>query len=607
MAKDSQLSPFERHVEKVVLAVCVLLLVYVLVYFARSSPRLTEVKVITTAGTSRKKMVAPEGLDQAVAEAVHNAYDVIVNSDVTAPPPIVVNDSMRLRDQPFPDSFAIVPLSSGQMTEGTGIAPQPELIRPTLAEVAEALPAPSKPDVWAGPELPNRENLRDVVVAHIVSVYQIKLLDKKLEEVLAGSAVPEQFVALRVEAEVEELLPDRTWTNRRAVNAVSLPILDRDGKEIQTPALPGYDGTNKEDIDEIIKQLSQDWQERILQPEYWDIWWPGYGWIGWRVHLPRTSVSEWFEQPEEGTTRRPSPPTVRPKRTTPAPRVPAKPKRPVRRTLPPDLPLEMIPPDELMREYEMPDELRRRRRPAPAPTTPRRRPRPKPKLRIPTPVGEEELPPPPDETPVPALAEQLQRGEVLIWMHDTSLESTKVYRYRLRLVLANPLLTYARDVKEGHEADARKPSVTTPWSEWSQQVSVPRATEFFVTGSSSTLRRISVTVFAHSLGQRVKRTFPVSVGQAIGGEVKVGVIDPSTGERLEQDVDFSTGAIVVALDFKKRITGGGGIARQTVELLLLDENGRLKSQTGALDRSSERYKELLKEARRAEAAAREQE
>jgi hypothetical protein len=110
-------------------------------------------------------------------------------------------------------------------------------------------------------------------------------------------------------------------------------------------------------------------------------------------------------------------------------------------------------------DYEEQDE---ERPPSPTPTTP--------PVQIPAP----QLP------VVPDIAYQMQTGQVLVWFHDNSLQPLKVYRYRLGVKFLNPLLGFDNAVKA--PAFAAAPSVTTPFSEWSDPVQVPQATEFFLQG-----------------------------------------------------------------------------------------------------------------------------
>lgn len=206
----------------------------------------------------------------------------------------------------------------------------------------------------------------------------------------------------------------------------------------------------------------------------------------------------------------------------------------------------------------------------------------------------------PEAKLVPTLQEQIEKGEVLFWFHDTTLESMKEYQFRVRLVLANPLLMYDTedDPQDGRTAKAR-----TPFSTWSDQVSVPRAAEFFVTGSTPGKDMVTVKVFTRSLGQWVSSQFKVAPGDYVGSEVeKVRVVNPASGEATTAKVDFSTGAQVIGLDFEKRYRRRTTFGK-TVEMVYLDENNQLQTRDRRSDEQSERYKKLRKEVQSARDSA----
>ena len=204
---------------------------------------------------------------------------------------------------------------------------------------------------------------------------------------------------------------------------------------------------------------------------------------------------------------------------------------------------------------------------------------------------------------IPSLSEQQQRGKLLVWFHDSSLQASRLYRYRIRLVLANPLLTYTQDVAK--PADATVPVVRTPWSEWSDEVSVPRETEFFIVGSGGD--RARVKIYVRSLGQRVSQTFDVAQGQSIGYLVRKNVNNPVTNKLMPRDVDFSTGVVAVEVNTAKSIQRGP-VTRSTTEILYLDDKGQLKRciSIDDMDKESPEYQlydRLEKELRLAGASA----
>ena len=204
---------------------------------------------------------------------------------------------------------------------------------------------------------------------------------------------------------------------------------------------------------------------------------------------------------------------------------------------------------------------------------------------------------PPQVPVVPPFDEQIKEKDkdVLVWFCDTSPESGKVYRYRIRLKLVNPLLTYVNDVKDRDAASV--PTLDTPWSEFSDPVSVPPTAEFFLTGSFPSKGQVMVTVFSTCLGQVVKQTVTVTPGQSVQTEASVDVSDPRkpTEKPIAMKVNFAAGAVVVGINFGKTILKGGVLAK-TDEMLYLDSAGTLRSRLLEFDSQSDVYKKFNSQA-----------
>lgn len=167
------------------------------------------------------------------------------------------------------------------------------------------------------------------------------------------------------------------------------------------------------------------------------------------------------------------------------------------------------------------------------------------------------------------LAKQFEQERILIWFHHDGLASRTSYRYKAQLLLLNPLLTHDNLVDPETPEHAQKATLVTPWSPWSEPVFVPKTTSFLLTGSNPTSRPpyLTVTVFARALGKQVSRRFKVFPGQPIGG--------PHT------DADFSTGAVVVDLNFHRYVSA----RTKTPEMLYLDDNGQLRSRLYMIDKA----------------------
>ena len=192
-----------------------------------------------------------------------------------------------------------------------------------------------------------------------------------------------------------------------------------------------------------------------------------------------------------------------------------------------------------------------------------------------------------------------QQGQAAIaFFDDSTMTIGPTYRYRVQLVVVNPLLTYDEAVAKDRHAEARQKFLTSKPSEWSDPVSVHREVYFFITGVNPLANKMTVTVYARQWGQWVAKSFDVQVGEFVGGVEKVDLMDPMGRGKKSADVDFSTGCVAVRLDFKKMLSRKGFNFR-TCEMLYVDAEGRLQSRLKAWDDGSDRRKELQEAVRKA--------
>ena len=103
-------------------------------------------------------------------------------------------------------------------------------------------------------------------------------------------------------------------------------------------------------------------------------------------------------------------------------------------------------------------------------------------------------------------------------------------------------------------------------------------------------QQLFCTVFTRSLGQVVAEKFAVLPGRFIGGNKIKMIKNPVNGMRVRKVVDFSTNAVVVHIDFSRKVASRMGF-REIRELLCL-EGGKLVSHTLVKDMSPDdkRYK-----------------
>ncbi|MFW6132938.1 MAG: hypothetical protein ACOC8F_03515 [Planctomycetota bacterium] len=607
MAEKEQISPLAQHVEKGVLGVCVLILLSLALTYGTGTTTVelngSEVPLgklgeeVLRAAERRAQAARNAGLED---EQIQDVTDELVALLAEPFPPGLVAD--------WPETALAPPLQ--RLPVGPQFGPLPEIARvepPAPEDVVVSIdvlqdhvPRPTQPNANVVRELRNlpveSERAPEKIVAHVAGTYAVMQLLEQWRRDLRKMEVPPRFAVLSVRVQRSELQLDGTWNEPRTVTTVTS---SRRGQGLEAPPEPeellgAYDGS-EESRREIRRQMDRGsillerrrvpdeetgemtvvWTPVVeqrgaedaildaLQPPYVDVYAPITGqWYPWRIHLPETSVSR-AERARLEAEAGPDAEDERPGldvRRGPTRRTPTRRRTPRRA---PDY--SEIPPEELemyMEEYDRPPpEYERRPRPTPTPR--------------PQPTRPEEQIKGPEPTPVPTLARQLDSpdGTLLVWFHDTdNLQAGRTYRWRYRLVLANPLLTYDTEVRDPAEAQQR--FIETAWSAWSQEASAPEVAEIFVTGGSTSLQTAYVTVFRQVRGQTVEARFSVAPGQQIGAPQSKDLLDPLTGERIRRDVDFATGAVVVARDLDKPIRRKGRTT-DTIEVTYVDAKGQL--------------------------------
>lgn len=119
-------------------------------------------------------------------------------------------------------------------------------------------------------------------------------------------------------------------------------------------------------------------------------------------------------------------------------------------------------------------------------------------------------------------------GDILIWAHDDSLQEGKSYRYRLRVVVKNPVYNTNAAEKKLADVLALPESAASSWSDWSKPVSIVPAVRVQLVSNVVGKDQVRFSVFRWHGGKNIKcaKPFVVSCGDTVGG--------------MEGDVDFST-------------------------------------------------------------------
>ncbi len=559
MAKGGETNFLVQHIEKIVLAICICLFVFVLIQFVASSPR-------------QGGGMAPAQVDKKILDQAQNKQDSYQREKPTVEN---VPDFLKQFEDARKGSFQIdQTINLTPPTKGINLAFAPGESQPIALADITPIPQPGKPLSWAGWEVPsNQGDPADEVTCHVVAVYPWAELVKKWNSVLKDNPrIPVSLVAVAVKAEIQQMNQDGSWSPAKNANVTTPMMYDSRGSWIGPPALPAYDGIDVRPIRQAVALMSDNkLQELILQPEYFDIWRSSdASWGSWAIHLPKTTV---HDIKADSQTNQP---------------IPSRSAQPGR----------SYDPESSSRRSRGRDEGGRESR-SYDPEAPRRRSRSRDEGGRESRSYEQSISPSKTEsqaskTGLVSLYRQKQSGQILLWIHDNSLEPMKAYRYRIQLSLVNPLFTYDREVK--NKEDATIPTIESPWSEWSDTVFIPNTNEFHLIGQNPDAGEVRIQVYGQALGQRLRKNFPVALGEKIGKRKPAKVVDLITGQRVSREVNFDTGSYAVHIDFDKEVyVNNLPRPQKTAEVIFLDANGQLRSKLLALDDDSDRQKQLIKQ------------
>lgn len=194
-----------------------------------------------------------------------------------------------------------------------------------------------------------------------------------------------------------------------------------------------------------------------------------------------------------------------------------------------------------------------------------------------------------------------KEGEPALWFHDDSVAPGKTYRYRLRVKLWNPYVGRRASLRDPALAD--KTVLVGEWSLPSAPITVAPRRHFFVRGPVFGEPAATVEVFTWHKGNWLKEDFKVRVGDAVGEprEVRTGELDKDDKPKRET-VDFGTGALVLDLRFDEPVLLRRAAGKQgefayreakTVALVYLDPvDGQVKERLSEVDRNDPIYKKV---------------
>ena len=529
MAKSSQ-SFLTKHMEKIALGVGLgVLAIVALCQWGGSDP---------TVQLGQKQVPVQDAnrelLDQ-VNFKLHHPTIIDPKTDMGEVPPLD-KDFEKALTAVLPEQITQTVAMSTPFT--VLVDPLPKMPPPRkfeLTELQAVIPAPEKPIAIGGPELRQTgETPSDQLVIHILGAVRSEAVYKNCAKLLDGYLVP-QLTYLGIEVQAQELREDGAWGEATTVKGTSMPDAAIGGgagagAATELPTVPDWDGSNWDTKVSPAMAAVQAVEERLVQPAYWPILNNNRQFVNWTIRIPDWLVKYLYDYMNQTQPATPG------QATTPTPtRSPAAPGGAMNPMRAPGA----MNPMRIMMMHGMPTPGM-----PVAPAAPVQ------------PVAGQPMPNMQDQVPptLPAFTSQ-KTSLTLLWLHDESAAYNKVYRYRVRMVLLNPLLGVEKLAKT--KSDAAQAKVYSPWSEWSDRVVVPRQTEAFLVGASAGMNEVTFRVFTRSLGQTVEERFSGHLGEVIGTNREKNVVSPlPPNEPVKQKVDFSTGLVVLAVDWKKKLAGG---------------------------------------------------
>jgi|GEM_PF-3058553 len=265
MAKTDEIKFVDQHLEKVVLGVCALILVYGVFQWVLSAPLRTEVPKVD------RRVVPADEVDRALLNWAKRVSERKPSDKGRAP---VYDYTGEIEKHRKPTGIAMI----GNWGDHRQVMVPPKLVKPLpgiqLEKIRDILEkfSPMFTEIKGARELIDKEGGIDKLVFRGKAEFPLGALLKAWSKEFRGSAMDEVLaVALDVEIEKRAVLNDGTFGPVTRVTRLQMPL-----KEGQTPVsdvvIPKYD-KNADEVRKAIRELfAPKNQESILRPDYWSVW-----------------------------------------------------------------------------------------------------------------------------------------------------------------------------------------------------------------------------------------------------------------------------------------------------------------------------------------------
>ena len=166
--------------------------------------------------------------------------------------------------------------------------------------------------------------------------------------------------------------------------------------------------------------------------------------------------------------------------------------------------------------------------------------------------------------------------------YDQTAESGHEYRYEMRVVLYNPVYRFRYKLTD--PAMAQHPWIPTPWSKPSAPVKLSESEYFFLVSSQVSDGQVAFRIFKWVDGQWTVGDEYVSIGQKIGNVQSATLVDPNTKNLINKQVDFDTGYTLV--DAHENANGN------SVTVVVMNQAGDLTVRSSAWDANNPEQRKL---------------
>jgi len=166
--------------------------------------------------------------------------------------------------------------------------------------------------------------------------------------------------------------------------------------------------------------------------------------------------------------------------------------------------------------------------------------------------------------------------ELVFWAHDNTANLDNTYQYRIQIGVFNPIA--GKDLFSAQDAKFKNDLILwSQFSEATEAVKIPARCYFFPTKVRPLGRGVTIKVCRYLLGNWYSKDFNTRAGEPIGGVIKTAVFERNKDDTMPEQIDYSTGAVLIAVVTKSDWDDVGGLRRREYsEILYARQDNRIK-------------------------------